>query len=111
MHVHKHIPKFPLSNFIQHMVHVKGSLPIPYLKELPDGGVNLVIELNDKTFNTIYPEQDLHKKHEVKRAWISGFQKQAVVYKNNTDSSIISIRFTTGGFFVLRKYQSQRSIM
>ena len=103
MQVHKHTPGFPLSNFIEHMVYVKGSLPILYLKELPDGGVNLVIELNDKTVNTIYPEESLQKKYEVKRAWISGLQKQAILYKNNTDSSIISIRFTTGGFFCLTK--------
>jgi AraC-like DNA-binding protein len=103
MQVHKHIPEFPLSNFIEHMVHVKGSLPIPYLKELPDGGVNLVIELNDRTVNTIYPEENLQRKHEVKRAWISGLQKQAIVYKNNTDSTVISVRFTTGGFFGLTK--------
>jgi len=103
MQIHKHTPRFPLSNFIEHMVHVKGSLPIPYLKELPDGGVNLVIEINDKTVNTIYPEESLQKKHEVKRAWISGLQKQAIVYKNNTDSTIISVRFTAGGFFCLTK--------
>src|SRR5688572_10244286 len=103
MQVHKHTPGFPLSNFIEHMVYVKGSLPIPYLKELPDGGVNLVIELNDNTVNTIYPEESFKKKHEVKRAWISGLQKQAIVYKNNTDSTIISVRFTTGGFFFLTK--------
>jgi AraC-like DNA-binding protein len=103
MQVQKHIPKFPLSNFIEHIVYVNGSLPIPYLKELPDGGVNLVIELNDKTVNTLYPEGSLQKKHEVKRAWISGLQKQAILYKNNTDSTIISVRFTTGGFFCLTK--------
>jgi len=103
MQVHKHTPRFPLSNFIEHMVHVKGSLPIPYLKELPDGGVNLVIELNDKTVNTIYPDESLKTKHEVKRAWISGLQKQAIVYKNNTDSAIVSVRFTKGGFFCLTK--------
>jgi AraC-like DNA-binding protein len=103
MQVHKHTPGFPLSNFIEHMVYVKGSLPIPYLKELPDGGVNLVIELNDRTVNTIYPDEGLKKKHEVKKAWISGLQKQAILYKNNTDSTIISVRFTTGGFFCLTK--------
>jgi AraC-like DNA-binding protein len=103
MQVHKYIPRFPLSNFIEYMVYVKGSLPIPNLKELPDGGVNLVIELNDKTVNTIYLEESRQKKHEVKRAWISGLQKQAILYKNNTDSTIISIRFTTGGFFCLTK--------
>ena len=103
MQVHKHTPRFPLSNFIEHIVYVKGSLPIPYLKELPDGGVNLVIELNDKTVNTIYPGESLQEKHEVKRAWISGLQKQAILYKNNPDSTIISVRFTTGGFFCLTK--------
>lgn len=103
MQVYKHTPPFPLSNFILHMVHVKGSLPIPYLKELPDGGINLVIELNDHTVNTIYPENSFHKKREVKRAWISGVQKQAILYKNNTDSAIISVRFTAGGFFCLTK--------
>lgn len=103
MQVQKHTPEFPLSNFIEHMVYVKGYLPIPYLKELPDGGVNLVIELNDKTVNTIYPEGTLKGKREVKKAWISGLQKQAVLYKNNTDSTIISVRFTKGGFFSLTK--------
>lgn len=103
MNVRKHIPAYPLSTFIEHIVYVKGSLPIPYLKELPDGGVNLIIELNDKTTNTIYPEGSLHKKLEVKHAWISGLQKQAILYKNNTNSSIISVRFTTGGFFCLTR--------
>jgi len=103
MQVHKHIPGFPLSDFIQHIVYVKGSLPIPYLKELPDGGINLVIELNDNTVNTIYSDSGLQEKHEVKRGWISGMQKQAILYKNNTDSTVISVRFTTGGFFCLTK--------
>lgn len=103
MQVQKHIPKFPLSNFIEHIVYVSGSLPIPYLKELPDGGVNLVIELNDRTVNTIYLEEDLKRKRQVKHAWISGLQKQAILYKNNPDSTIISVRFSTGGFFCLTK--------
>jgi AraC-like DNA-binding protein len=103
MQVQKHIPTFPLSNFIEHLVYVSGSLPIPYLKELPDGGVNLVIELNDRTVNSIFPEDGLQKKYEVKGAWISGLQKQAIIYKNNTDSTVISVRFTTGGFFGLTK--------
>ena len=54
-------------------------------------------------FNTIYPDESLSKKYEVKRAWISGLQKQAIVYKNNTNSTIISVRFKTGGFFCLTK--------
>ncbi|UII32567.1 helix-turn-helix domain-containing protein [Fulvivirga ulvae] len=102
MLVHQRIPEFPLSNFIQHIVYVSGSIPVPYIKELPEGGINLVIELNDKTLNTVFPDKK-GSKIEMKHAWISGVQKQAIVYKNNLNSTIISIRFTTGGFFSLTK--------
>jgi AraC-like DNA-binding protein len=103
MQVHRHIPKYPLSGFIQHIVYVSGSLPMPYIKELPEGGINLVIELNENTLNTVYPEINASGKIEVKNAWISGMQKQAILYKNNPNSTIISIRFTVGGFFSLTK--------
>lgn len=103
MLVHQHIPELPLSNFIQHIVYVSGSIPVPYIKELPEGGINLVIELNDKTINTVFSDKKAESKIEMKHAWISGMQKQAIIYKNNTDSTIISIRFTAGGFFSLTK--------
>ncbi|MBC9909866.1 helix-turn-helix domain-containing protein [Chitinophaga varians] len=103
MQVHRHIPTYPLSDFIQHIVYVSGSLSIPYIKELPEGGINLVIELNENTLNTVYPEINTACKKEVKNAWISGMQKQAILYKNNPHSTIISVRFTVGGFFSLTK--------
>lgn len=101
MEIRKHKPARPLADFIQHIVYVSGSLPIPYLKELPDGGINLVIELNPGTRNTLYSEPGFLGRHELKHAWISGTQKQAIWYKNNPDSAIISIRFATGGFSAL----------
>ncbi|MBN9381051.1 MAG: helix-turn-helix transcriptional regulator [Chitinophagaceae bacterium] len=101
MQIHHHFPKYPLSNFIEHIVYVCGSLPIPYIKELPQGGINMVIELNENTVNTMYPESG--NKKVVKNAWITGMQKQAIMYKNNPNSTIISIRFTVGGFFSLTK--------
>jgi pimeloyl-ACP methyl ester carboxylesterase len=79
MQVQQHIPKYPLSNFIQHIVYVSGALPIPYIKELPQGGINLVIELNENTVNTVYPEINAGSKKIVKNAWITGMQKQAIV--------------------------------
>jgi len=101
MEIRKHVPARPLADFIQHMVYVRGSLPIAYLKELPDGGINLVIELNDNIRNTLYSEPGFRGRRELRHAWISGTQKQAILYKNNPDSTIISIRFTTGGFSAL----------
>lgn len=98
MQVRHYIPKRPLSNFIQHIVYVNGALPVPYIKELPEGGINLVIELNEHTKNALYPNEKMGNCVEMKHAWITGMQKQAILYKNNPDSTIISIRFTTGGF-------------
>ncbi|WP_257669973.1 helix-turn-helix domain-containing protein [Parapedobacter tibetensis] len=103
MEIYQHIPKHPLSGFIQHIVYVNGALPIPYITELPESGINLVIELNENTVNTVFPEKTLGIKIDMKNAWISGIQKQAITYKNNPDSTIISVRFTAGGFFSLTK--------
>jgi len=103
MGVYKHIPGHPLAGFIRHIVYVNGSMPIPYLKELPDGGINLVIEINESARNTLYFDTGLQAKRELRHAWFSGIQKQAIVYKNNPESTIISIRFSAGGFFALTK--------
>ncbi|MDR7127918.1 AraC-like DNA-binding protein [Algoriphagus sp. 4150] len=103
MHIQHYTPGYPLANFIQHMVYVSGSLPIPYIKELPEGGINLVIELNEHTKNSVLLSEQSTGNIEMKHAWISGIQKQAVLYRNNPDSTIISIRFTPGGFFSLTK--------
>ena len=101
---HKHIPCPPLSDYIQHIVYVSGSTSnIPYIKELPDKGVNLVIELQEKTINTAFLDADRKEKMVMKKAWISGTQKQAILYQNQTASTILSIRFTVGGFYALTK--------
>jgi len=83
------------------MVYVNGSLPVPYIKELPEGCLNLVIELNENCVDTVYPENIIGKKIDIKNAWFTGIHKQAITYRNNPDSTIISIRFTPGGFYSL----------
>lgn len=99
----QHIPKYPLCNFIQHIVCVSGALPIPYLRELPHGGINLVIELKENMVNPVHLEVMTGSKKVVKNAWICGMQKQAIMYKNNQHSTFIGIRFTAGGFFSLTR--------
>ena len=103
MQIHKHIPSYPLSNYIKHMVYVKGSSPVPYIKELPEGGINLVIELKDGVVNTVFTESNLDGKYVMKNAWVSGMQTKAILYENNNDSTILSVRFSTGGFYALTK--------
>ena len=92
-----------LSDYIQHIVYVNGTINIPYINELPEGGVNLVIELNEHTTNFVYSESVDKQPIKIKKAWITGFQKQSLVYKNNQNSTIISVRFKPGGFYMLTK--------
>ena len=99
--IQHYIPKEPLNRFIKHMLYVNGNSPNIFIKELPEGSVNLVIELNENTTNIIYEDSNLKSKKIIKRAWISGMQNQAIIYENNPNSLIISIRFTVGGFYQL----------
>lgn len=99
--IQHYIPQEPLNRFIKHIVYVKGNSPNIYIKELPEGSVNLVIELNEYTTNILFEDSSLRNKKEIKHGWISGTQKQVILYENNPDSTIISIRFTVGGFYQL----------
>ncbi len=101
MQIEKYIPGYPLCDFIQHMVYINGSLSVPYIKELPKGCLNLVIELNENCVNTVYPENVIGKKIDMKNAWFTGIHKQAITYRNNPFSTILSIGFTSGGFYSL----------
>lgn len=103
MEIFYHIVQPLLSDYIQHIVYVNGTINIPYINELPEGGVNLVIELNEHTTNYVYSESVDKQPIKIKKAWITGFQKQSLVYKNNQNSTIISVRFKPGGFYMLTK--------
>ena len=98
----QHIPQLPVSLYIEHIIYAKGSQPLPFLMELPDGRINLMIELEDST-NTLYTEQNLQGKHTMKRGWIAGSNAKAIIYECNNNSAILSIRFTLGGFYALTK--------
>ncbi|MDJ1505855.1 AraC family transcriptional regulator [Xanthocytophaga agilis] len=109
----KHIPTYPLSQYIEHIIYANGPQHFPYLMELPDGRINLVIELRVHTTNTLFTATSFTKantvepsftgEHTMKHGWISGANAKAIVYKNNTDSAILSIRFAVGGFYALTK--------
>lgn len=103
MQIEHHIPGKPLSKYIQYMLYLRAELPVDYIKELPQGGINLVIDLNEHIKNTIHLHKPPNGGIDVKHAWISGMQKQAIFYKNNQDSTIMSIRFTVGGFYALTR--------
>ena len=106
----KHIPEYPLSLYIEYIIYANGKQPLPYLMELPDGKVNLMIELNDTTTNTLFTEKNLQGKHTMKHAWLSGSNPNAIVYQCNNDSAIMSVRFALGGFYALTKIPMTDSV-
>jgi len=106
----KYIPQHPVSRYIEHIIYANGSQPLPYLMELPDGKVNLMIELNDSTVNTLYTEKNLQGKHTMKHGWIAGSNAQAIVYQCNNNSAIMSVRFTLGGFYALTRIPMSENI-
>lgn len=97
----QYTPSYPLSAYIQHMIYAKGTQPLPYLMELPDGKLNLMIELESETVNTMFTDADLTNQRTMKRGWISGANGKSIIYQNNNHSAILSIRFTVGGFYAL----------
>lgn len=99
----KYIPPYPLSQYIQYIIYAKGAQPLPYIMELPDGKLNLVIELESDSTNTLYTEGDFTGKYTMKHGWISGSNAKAIFYENNKHSTILSVRFTIGGFYALTK--------
>ncbi|WP_460470608.1 helix-turn-helix domain-containing protein [Emticicia fontis] len=99
----KHIPQYPMSQYIEHIIYAKGSQPLPYLMELPDGRINLIIELEENSINTLYSESNFEGKRTMKHGWISGANAKAITYQNNNNSTIVSVRFTVGGFYALTK--------
>lgn len=94
-----------MSQYIEHIIYAKGSQPMPYLMELPDGRINLIIELEEKSVNTLYSESNFEGKRTMKHGWVSGANAKAITYQNNNNSAIISIRFTVGGFYALTKFR------
>jgi AraC-like DNA-binding protein len=106
----QHTPQFPVSLYIEHIIYAKGSQPLPFLMELPDGRINLMIELEDSTTNTLYTEQNLQGKHTMKRGWIAGSNAKAIIYECNNNSAILSIRFTLGGFYALTKIPMSENV-
>ncbi len=99
----KHIPAYPMSLYIEHIIYADGAQPMPYLMELPDGRLNLMIQLREHTTNTLFVEKDFSKKHTLKRGWISGANAKAIIYENHPCSTVMSIRFSVGGFYALTK--------
>lgn len=92
-----HIPKPPLSQFIENIVYYSGYSP-EYNKErlLPDGSIEMVIDLQVGAKH-VYDNEDYSKKTAYRKGWISGVKREYITIEAGQNSSMMVIRFHNGG--------------
>lgn len=91
-----HQPAFPLSLGVDNIVVYEGYAP-PHHKErlLPDGGIDLVINLTPSPKN-LYDNTDFSRFTAYKKAWVSGIRKEFITIDAGDNSSMMVIRFKPG---------------
>jgi AraC-like DNA-binding protein len=94
-----HIPAPPLSHFIEWLFFYEGYAP-PHTKEkrLPDGAVELLINLREEQ-RLLFDNHDETKAKAFKKSWISGQQQGYITIDVSGESSMMGIRFKPGGAF------------
>jgi AraC-like DNA-binding protein len=94
-----HFPKPPLSQFVENIWYYDGH-HVEYKREkiLPDGAIELIIDLDDWS-KKIFPDEVTTEKYRtVKKAWISGERTRYIIIGSD-NSNMIGIRFKPGGAY------------
>ncbi|HSB27919.1 MAG TPA: helix-turn-helix domain-containing protein [Pyrinomonadaceae bacterium] len=98
--LHKlHFPEPPLSQFVENIWYYDGH-HVDYQREkiLPDGAIELIIDLDSWPKKIFADETEVHNFRTVKKAWISGERTRYIVI--GTDNThMIGIRFKPGGAY------------
>lgn len=94
-----HVPKAPLSNYIGSFTYFKGYDPAHTIEKLlPDGKVNIIIELDEYDRYT-FDRDTLEKQKKCIRAWVSGMHQRFIAFSSLRKSSLFVIQFNAGGSF------------
>jgi AraC-like DNA-binding protein len=92
----QHKPSAPLDDYIENMVYYKELTENGnYTRAMPDGVVQLVIHLDEHNRILTSQNSDLV----LRKAFITGIQRQQTTYKSVINASAISIRFKAGGLY------------
>lgn len=94
-----HSPSHPISDHIKLFTFYEG-LNLGYTIErlLPDGTVNLIIEL-DNIPKFTFDNESLEKKEKYTKAWLSGMQQEYISIGSPPDSSMMVIQFQPCGVY------------
>lgn len=91
-----HQPAFPLCLVVEHIVFYEGYSPPHQMERLiPDGGIDLVIDLTPVPKN-LYNNADFGRFTAFKKAWISGIQRGFLTIDTGQNSSMLVLRFRAG---------------
>jgi AraC-like DNA-binding protein len=97
------IPRPPLSFFIENLWFHQGFVSHHKMERLlPDGGIELIIDLTD-TPKHVYSPADLRETHTYRNAWISGQQSRNIVIEAAQNSHMYGVRFRPGGLYPFLK--------
>src|SRR5688572_11756844 len=94
-----HIPRPPLSQFVENMWLIEGYAG-DYTREkiLPDGAIELIIDLDTQP-KTIFESEASDCFRTVGKAWISGERTRFIVIGAERNQSMVGIRFRPGGAY------------
>lgn len=92
-----HKPSIWLSSYIENIVYYKGYTPEHQIERLlPDGGIDLVIDLTDVP-KFIYDNETLEEKQACRKGWISGIRTSYIsIQARASVSEMMVIRFRPG---------------
>lgn len=91
-----HIPSFPLNQFIESFIYYKDYNPTHTVERfLPDGHVNVVIDLTDYP-KYIYDNETLKEIQACRNIWFSGIRNKYITIPSGKESEMFVINFHRG---------------
>ena len=91
-----HIPGFPLNQFVESFIYYRDYNPVHSIDRfLPDGNVNIVIDLKDRP-QYIYDNETLKEIQACRHVWFSGIRTNFITIPSGKESEMFIINFHRG---------------
>ena len=94
----RHLPRPPLSKFIDNLWLVRGALATPWRNMIfPDGAMEMIFNLGDP--QKLCDSRNPRRHTFFKRSWISGEREASIVIEETGVIHLVGVRFKPGGAF------------
>lgn len=91
-----HIPRFPLNQFVESFIYYRDYYPVHTIDRfLPDGNVNIVIDLTDQS-QYIYDNETLKEIQTCRHVWFSGMRNHFITIPSGKNNEMFIINFHKG---------------